>query len=101
MNKQDKIALSPYKKFGLLYVKGRKYLGLLVILFFAIIYLFILLRINGFMTLQPSASEVNANLKTSVSPDINPAIVNQLEKLQNNSVSVQALFDQARQNPFQ
>lgn len=35
------------------------------------------------------------------SPQIDQSTVNKIQQLQNNSVSVQALFNEARQNPFQ
>lgn len=78
-----------------------KYKWVFLILFFLIIYVILGSSIQGFINQQPSASMVSADLKTTVQPNINPKLVNKLKQLNNNSVSVQALFNQSRQNPFQ
>ena len=81
--------------------KLRKYTWLALIVLVALLYGYVLIKINGFLSATPSSSAIASNLKTSVSPVINQNVVNQLNQLQNNSVSVQALFNQARSNPFQ
>ena len=59
---------------------------LVFLLFVALLYGFVLLRINSL-----------GNAQTH----IDQTVVNQLQSLQDNSVSVQTLFNQARNNPFQ
>ena len=81
--------------------KLRKYTWLALIVLVALLYGYVIIKINGFLSATPSSSAIASNLKTSVSPAINQNVVNQLNQLQNNSVSVQALFNQARSNPFQ
>jgi len=78
----------------------RKYLWLLILVFFVLIYGYILLKINDFQNQQPSQSAISANLQTTPQAVINPKIVNQLDQLKTNSVSVRALFNNSRQNPF-
>jgi hypothetical protein len=73
-----------------------------VLLFFVLlasVYSVILLRINTLSQAQPDASEVSVQT-TQKSLKVDPAVVEKIQQLQDNSVSVQALFDQARQNPF-
>jgi len=84
-----------------LFNKSYKYLWIGLVLFFVIIFAIIVLAINSDLNLTPSQSSINANLNTTPQTSINPEIVNKLETLKNNSVSVQALFNQSRQNPFQ
>jgi len=72
------------------------FLGLVILL-----YGFILLRINSLSSLQPSAESINSQVKAAQVPHIDQKTVEQLESLQNNSVNVQALFNEARSNPFQ
>ncbi len=79
----------------------RSYLWLIIILYFAVIYAYVLFKINSQAQAQPSSSAVSAQLKTTPHAAINPTVIKQLEQLQNNSVSVQVLFNQSRQNPFQ
>jgi len=78
----------------------RKYLWLLILVFFVLIYGYILLKINDFQNQQPSQSAISTNLQTTPQAVINPKIVNQLDQLKTNSVSVRALFNNSRQNPF-
>lgn len=81
--------------------KVRKYLGITLLTFFVLIYGFMLYKINGFMSEQPSQTAINADLKTAPHPAINQKVVNQLYQLKGSSVSVQSLLNQQRQNPFQ
>lgn len=80
--------------------KARPYGWLALIIFFVIVYAYVFLGIHNNLNTQPTQTQISSNLKTTAQPTINPAVVNQIEQLQNNSVSVQALFNQARQNPF-
>ena len=75
-----------------------------IILFFVLlvaIYGFVLLKINSLSNAQPSNTAVTSQVKTVAIPQIDPTVVKQIQNLQDNSVSVQALFNQARTNPFQ
>jgi hypothetical protein len=75
-----------------------------IILFFLLlvaIYGFVLLKINSLSSAQPSTSAVSSQAQTVAIPQINPTVVKQIQNLQDNSVSVQTLFNQARTNPFQ
>jgi len=73
-----------------------------ILIFFlavAILYGFILWRINVYSNTPANQSEesaANAGLA-----HIDPTVVQKMLNLQDNSVNVQALFNQARDNPFQ
>ena len=73
---------------------------LLFIVFIAALYGFIFWRINTLNGQQPSSVVVNGQVQAAQILQVNQAVVNQLQSLQDNSVSVQTLFDQARTNPF-
>ena len=77
----------------------RSYRAFIFFLVVAALYGFIVWRINVFSNAPASQSEVSA--KVAAQPRIDPSVVQKMQDLQNNSVSVQALFNQARQNPFQ
>lgn len=63
------------------------------------LYSYILWRINVYSNTPPSQSEVSA--QTTTQPRIDPDTVKKIQNLQDNSVGVQSIFEQARQNPFQ
>lgn len=71
------------------------------IVFAAIIYGFIFLRINTLANAEPSDSDVASQVQAARVPHIDETVVQQLKSLQDNSVSVQSLFNDARSNPFQ
>ncbi len=71
------------------------------LLFVAVIYGFVLLRAGSLSQTEPSSNAVTSQVKAAQLPHIDKKVVKQLESLQDNSVSVKALFDQARSNPFQ
>ena len=78
--------------------KLSSYKAFIFFLIAAALYGFIVWRINVYSNTPANQSEVSA--QTSVQPHIDQATVEKIQSLQDNSVSVQALFDQARQNPF-
>lgn len=67
----------------------------------AAVYLYVILQVDTLSKAQPSATTIAEQSHTSATPNIDPATVEKIQQLQNNSVSVQALFNQARANPFQ
>lgn len=76
-----------------------RYRVMLFFLVLASLYGFILLQINSLSQAEPSASELSAQTQTH-SLKVDPLVVKKIQELQDNSVSVQALFDAARNNPF-
>lgn len=79
----------------------RRYNFMLFIAFVVCLYGFLLFRVNSLSNAQPKAEDVTSQVKAAAIPHIDQAVVKQLQSLQDNSVSVQSLFDQARSNPFQ
>lgn len=80
--------------------KFRRYSFLIFIVFVSVLYGFVMFRINSLVSSEPSTDAVNSYIKAAQVPKIDEQVVKQLESLQDNSVSVQALFDEARKNPF-
>lgn len=76
----------------------KHYAVLAFILLIAASYGFLVMRINSLQSIPPSTT---TSSPVVVTPHIDPTIVAQLKQLQDNSVCVKALFDQARSNPFQ
>jgi hypothetical protein len=71
------------------------------LLFVALLYVFLLLHISSLSNTQPSESTVSSQVKAARLPRIDQSVIKQLQSLQDNSVSVRSLFNQARNNPFQ
>lgn len=78
-----------------------RYTAILFFLLVAAVYGFVIMQINTLANVQPSQSDIDAQSKTAPVPRVDPKIAEQLESLEDNSVNVQTLFDQARNNPFQ
>lgn len=79
----------------------KRYAGILCFLVASGAYGFLIFRINTLNNVQPTESDVSAQASSGSSiKHIDPALVKQLEDLQDNSVNVQTLFEQARNNPF-
>jgi hypothetical protein len=87
------------KKSGQVFLR---YAGIVFFVFIALVYGFVVFRINALSNAQPSDSDVSAqSAKATTIPHIDPKVVEQLLNLRDNSVNVQTLFEQARDNPFQ
>lgn len=84
--------LSPYLS------KLHRYRILLFFILLAAVYGYLMMQINSDTSVQPADSAGAVSVST---PHIDPGVVKQLQNLQDNSVSVQALFNQERANPFQ
>lgn len=78
--------------------KINAYRAFIFFLIVAALYGYILYRINTLSNLPPAQSDASA--QASAQPHIDQVTVEKIQNLQDNSVSVQSLFDQARQNPF-
>lgn len=79
----------------------KRYLPALFCLLLLCIYGFLVYQVQILNTREPSSSDVAAQSTTAQVPHIDTTTLNQLKNLQDNSVSVQSLFDSARSNPFQ
>lgn len=67
----------------------------------AMLYLFVIWRVNVLTNVEPDATAIETQSNATKSPHIDQATVDKIRQLQDNSVNVQTLFDQARKNPFQ
>jgi hypothetical protein len=103
----SKLNLSPRALIGSLGLlanrlqRFRRFSFVVFLVFVGLLYGFVYLRINSLDNQQPSPDSVTSQVTAAKVPRIDPAVLQQLQSLQDNSVSVQALFDQARSNPFQ
>lgn len=77
------------------------YRSFIFLLLLASIYTFIIWRINVLSSTAPTQSDITNAQQDIPRPKISDSTVKKLYSLQDNSVRVQALFNEARQNPFQ
>jgi len=89
------------EKAGVILQRVSHYRSVLFLVFVALIYGFVILRINSLSNAQPTNDAINSQVQAAQIPHIDQSVVNQLQSLQDNSVSVKSLFNQARANPFQ
>lgn len=66
----------------------------------AVLYGFIMWRISVLAGAEPDATAIAAQAHTTSKPHIDEALVEKVKQLEDNNVTVHALFDQARKNPF-
>ena len=78
----------------------RKYRVPAFFVFVVGVYGFVFFQINSLNNAQPSTVAVDSQVKASGIAHIDENVVKQLQSLQDNSVRVQAIFDEARNNPF-
>jgi hypothetical protein len=79
---------------------ARKNAPFTILIFLVAIYGFLSWRIAVLMQAEPDDSKVSAQLQAVGVPKVDPEVISKISTLEDNSVSVQTLFDQARQNPF-
>ena len=77
----------------------KRYRVVIFLVFVAGLSGYLVFQINQAVNVQPSASQAVA--ATKAVPHVDPATVEQLKQLQDNSVSVHALFNDGRSNPFE
>lgn len=100
--KSNDLSLKEFQRLGSkAVVVLSRYSAILFFLLITSVYGFVVFRINSLVNAQPSQSDIDAQSKTSSVPRVDPNVAEQLQKLQDNSVNVQTLFNQARNNPFQ
>ncbi len=79
----------------------KRYLALIFVVLVAVIYGFLMYQVTALNSKEPSDSDIAAQSQTTKVPHVDPAVLKQIQSLQDNSVNVQSLFDAARSNPFQ
>ncbi len=90
-----------FTKLNLVIQIFHRYSLLFFTVFVALLYGFVLFRASSLAHTEPSQTDVTSRVQAAQVPHINESVVRQLKSLQDNSVNVQALFEEARSNPFQ
>ncbi len=77
------------------------YAGFIAVILVLASYGFIVFRIRTLANHEPDSEVVSERLKNLKKPSIDQATIDKIQQLQETNVQVKALFDQARDNPFQ
>jgi len=76
-----------------------RHISFVAILAVLLAYIFVVWQISHLATAEPDQSE-QASVSTKM-PKIDQNAINQIQSLEQNNTQVHALFNQARNNPFQ
>lgn len=79
----------------------RPYTFVIFLVFAAVLYGFLVLRINELSNSEPTDAAISDQVQTTRLTHIDENVVKKLQSLRDNSVNVEALFNQARNNPFE
>ncbi len=79
---------------------SRKYVGFVFILGLVVIYAFLAWRISVLSNAEPSSDATQQSVSAHI-VKVDPVVLQKIQQLQDNSVNVQSLFNNARSNPFQ
>lgn len=77
------------------------YRGFIFFIILTSLYAFVVWRINVLSSAPPSEAALKSATQSVPRPKISTETIQKLKSLQDNSVRVQTLFNEARQNPFQ
>ncbi|MBI4033628.1 hypothetical protein HY379_01380 [Candidatus Saccharibacteria bacterium] len=89
--------LPKLKKLG---QKLTAHLPFIVIMFVLLVYLLVVWQIRGLVTAEPAPEDESLALTSSNIPKIDKDAILQIQSLEQNSPQVRALFNEARNNPF-
>lgn len=80
---------------------ARKHATIIFLIFLFAIYGTLSWRIFQLLQAEPNPADVSAKLNTVGVPKVDDNTVNKMESLIQSNVSVHALYDESRSNPFQ
>ena len=78
-----------------------RYAVLLFVLFVAVIFGFLTLNIASFANREPTDTQIEERLSGSRGITLKDDVVQKIEALQDHNISLESLFDNGRDNPFE
>lgn len=73
----------------------------LFLIFVGLLYGFVFTQISSLSDREPTSLDIQNKINAARLPHIDQTVVDHLQALQDNSVNVKSLFNEARNNPFQ
>ncbi len=100
--KKAKVKKDPRELLAIFKARFVRYRAVIFVVFIALVYGYLFWQINNFNNAKPNPLQVSnqASSPAATIPRIDPATIQKIEQLKDNSVNVQALFNQSRNNPF-
>lgn len=77
-----------------------RYKAIIFFVVLAVVFGYLVFTINSLNNRQPDDNAVNEKYQSVTRPHIDQSVVDKIKQLQDNSVQVKSLFNQARNNPF-
>ena len=78
----------------------RKYLTLIIILVFGVMYGYLVYTSGKLASEEPSETQVSEKFQGAKRPKIDESVAEQLSKLEEQNIQIKGIFDEARKNPF-
>lgn len=94
----DVATLLPLLKKALRWLK--RHFGIILFVTVSILYGFLIFKINAYNRQQPDQAAINQRIDQVKRPRIDQQTAEKLQNLEDSSKEVQALFQDARDNPF-
>lgn len=79
----------------------KKYPGVVFLLFFSILAGYLVVRIGYLSRQEPTKSQIDQKLTEIGQTKIDSESLNKLKELEGRNISIEALFDNGRTNPFE
>lgn len=74
-----------------------------IAIFFTVVSLllvFLIFRVNQLARIEPTEDQIQERIELTARPKVEPALIEKIQQLRDQNVQVEALFQQARENPF-
>lgn len=78
----------------------KRFRFILVFAAFSMMYAYVLMQVNAINARQPSNVQITEKTTAAPRTKIDPRAAEQITSLQENSVDIKAIFNEARKNPF-
>ena len=78
----------------------KRYFGILLFVSVSMLYGFLIFKINAYNRQQPDPAAISQRIEQVKRPRIDQQTAEKLQNLEDSSKEVQALFQEARDNPF-
>lgn len=78
-----------------------RYMHLIIFILFSSLIAIVIMRTGESIKVEPTANQVEEMTKKTVVNKIDQSSINKLKELESKNVSLEALFDNGRTNPFE
>ncbi|SRR5690554_4946691 len=87
-------------KIALLAVFIKRFRFILVFVAFSVMYAYVLMQVNAISSRVPSEKQITDKTTAAPRTKIDPEMAKQITSLEEESIDIKTLFNEARKNPF-